>query len=300
MFHPVPVYVGLRYVVSRNRGFFISFISWISMLGICVGVAALITIISVMNGLERETRTRLLSLASHATIGAFAGLVANVNLGLPIVPSLAFAFMAAAIVGLVTDEFVLKPFRAAGFITTAIGSIALTIALENVVRFVFGNELRGYDLPIQRDWRFEGLRIGPQQVQNLLIAVAVMGAVFLFLFAGEMIASTDGLASPTAAILKSISRPERAAKPLTRSCSAVSSLWAVKEGGCARNERARISRSTCCRVSRHSATIAPTRGPACSRSRLLKLSRSESRLWEVESCSSRATRRRSCSCARRS
>ena len=55
MFHPVPVYVGLRYVVSRRRGFFVSFISWISMLGICVGVLALITIISVMNGLERET-----------------------------------------------------------------------------------------------------------------------------------------------------------------------------------------------------------------------------------------------------
>jgi lipoprotein-releasing system permease protein len=68
MFHPVPVYVGLRYVVSRHRGFFVSFISWISMLGICVGVAALITVISVMNGLERETWTRLLSLPSHATL----------------------------------------------------------------------------------------------------------------------------------------------------------------------------------------------------------------------------------------
>ncbi len=68
MFHPVPVYVGLRYVVSRSRGFFVSFISWISMLGICVGVAALITIISVMNGLASEVRTRLLSLASHATL----------------------------------------------------------------------------------------------------------------------------------------------------------------------------------------------------------------------------------------
>jgi lipoprotein-releasing system permease protein len=70
MFHPVSVYVGLRYVVSRRRGFFVSFISWISMLGICVGVLALITIISVMNGLEGEMRTRLLSLASHATLAA--------------------------------------------------------------------------------------------------------------------------------------------------------------------------------------------------------------------------------------
>src|SRR5437660_6836775 len=97
------------------------------------------------------------ALASHATIGAFAGYVANVSFGLPVVPSLLFGFLVAGLFGLATDELVLKPFRAAGFITTAIGSIALTIALENVVRFAFGNELRGYDLPIRRDWRFEGI-----------------------------------------------------------------------------------------------------------------------------------------------
>lgn len=121
------------------------------------------------------------ALASHATIGAFAGYVANVYWGLPILPSVLAAFVVAGMIGVVSDEFVLKPFRAAGFITTAIGSIALTIALENVVRFGFGNELRGYDLPINRDWRFNGIRIGPQQVQNLAIAVAVMAALFAFL-----------------------------------------------------------------------------------------------------------------------
>ena len=68
MFHPLPLYIGLRYVRSRSQGFFVSFISWVSMLGICVGVAALITVISVMNGLEGEMRGRLLSLASHATL----------------------------------------------------------------------------------------------------------------------------------------------------------------------------------------------------------------------------------------
>src|SRR5262249_58467299 len=118
---------------------------------------------------------------SHATIGAFAGYVANVGFGLPVVPLLACAFMVAGIIGVLSDEFVLKPFRPAGFITRAIGSIALTIALENLVRFIFGNELRGYDLPLRRDWRFEGIRIGPQQVENLAIAIIVMAVVFLFL-----------------------------------------------------------------------------------------------------------------------
>ncbi len=121
------------------------------------------------------------ALASHATVGAFAGYLANVRLGLPVLPSVLVAFVAAGIVGIASDEFVLKRFRPAGFITTAIASIALTIALENIVRFVFGNELRGYALPIARDLRFEGIRVGPQQLQNLAIAAVAMAALFAFL-----------------------------------------------------------------------------------------------------------------------
>ncbi len=121
------------------------------------------------------------ALASHMTIGAYAGFVANVSFGMPVYVSLLAAFVIAGLVGWLSDEFVLKPFRAAGFITTAIGSIALTIALENVVRFIFGNAMRGYKLPLQRDWVIGGLRIGPQQVENLVIALIVMGLLFAFL-----------------------------------------------------------------------------------------------------------------------
>ena len=68
MFHPLPIFVGLRYVRTRRRGFFVSFISWVSMLGVALGVAALITIISVMNGFEGELRARLVALTAHATV----------------------------------------------------------------------------------------------------------------------------------------------------------------------------------------------------------------------------------------
>jgi branched-chain amino acid transport system permease protein len=121
------------------------------------------------------------AVASHATIGAFAGYVANVTLGLPVLASVVVAFFVAGAVGVASDELVLKPFRTAGYITTAIASIALTIALENVIRFAFGNELRGYDLPIVRDLRVGGIRIGPQQLQNLAIAAIAMAALFAFL-----------------------------------------------------------------------------------------------------------------------
>jgi lipoprotein-releasing system permease protein len=73
MFHPLPIFVGLRYVRTRRQGFFVSFISWVSMLGVCLGVAALITIVSVMNGFEGELRNRLVSLTAHATIEAPSG-----------------------------------------------------------------------------------------------------------------------------------------------------------------------------------------------------------------------------------
>src|SRR5262245_35230941 len=65
---PLPLFIGLRYVYARRRQFFLSFITWISMIGLCLGVAAIITIISVMNGFENELRGRLLSLSSHATL----------------------------------------------------------------------------------------------------------------------------------------------------------------------------------------------------------------------------------------
>src|SRR5438045_6362721 len=121
------------------------------------------------------------ALASLMTIGAYAGLVANVSFGMPVYVALLAAFVVAGLVGWLCDEFVLKPFRASGFVTTAIGSIALTIALENCVRFVFGNQLRGYDLPIRRDWVMGGLRVGPQQVENLVIAIIAMAMLFAFL-----------------------------------------------------------------------------------------------------------------------
>ncbi len=121
------------------------------------------------------------AIASHATVGAFAGYVANVTLHLSILPSLAIAFIVAGLVGVASDEVVLKRFRPAGYITTAIASIALTIALENIVRFAFGNELRGYDLPIARDLRIGGIRVGPQQLENLAVAAVAMAALFGFL-----------------------------------------------------------------------------------------------------------------------
>src|SRR5579859_3835760 len=70
MFHPLSLYIGLRYVRARSHKFFVSFITWASLLGVGVGVAALIVILSVMNGFENELRDRLISLSAHARVTA--------------------------------------------------------------------------------------------------------------------------------------------------------------------------------------------------------------------------------------
>ncbi len=73
MFRPFELFVGLRYTHSRRRTHFISFISMTSMLGIALGVTALITVLSVMNGFEKELRDRILGMASHATVTTYTG-----------------------------------------------------------------------------------------------------------------------------------------------------------------------------------------------------------------------------------
>src|ERR1700719_1461518 len=70
MFQPVPVFVGLRYSVAREHSFFVSFITWVSLLGVALGVAILIVVLSVMNGLGSELRDRLLSVSAHASLNA--------------------------------------------------------------------------------------------------------------------------------------------------------------------------------------------------------------------------------------
>ena len=145
------------------------------------------------------------SVASHATIGAFAGYCANVWLGLPLIPSAAAAFLAAGVAGVFSDLLVLRPLRAHGLITVTIASVALTIALENLVRLGFGNSLRDYDLPILRDWRFGGIRMGPQQLEDLAISAVVVATLFSFLAFTRLGKAMRAVAdNPTLASIKGI------------------------------------------------------------------------------------------------
>jgi len=77
MFKPLILYIGLRYTRAKRRTQFISFITLTSVLGIALGVMALIVVLSVMNGFQAELRERILGMTSHTTITGHNGQLAD-------------------------------------------------------------------------------------------------------------------------------------------------------------------------------------------------------------------------------
>lgn len=73
MFHPLALYIGLRYTRTKRKNNFISFISLVSIGGIALGLATMIVVLSVMNGFQHEVRSRSLSMTAHVAVTGLAG-----------------------------------------------------------------------------------------------------------------------------------------------------------------------------------------------------------------------------------
>jgi branched-subunit amino acid ABC-type transport system permease component len=116
-----------------------------------------------------------------ATVGAYAAWAVNAPLGLPVPVAVAAAFAVAGGAGALVEFGALERLGRGGALMKAIGSLAMAMVLENLVRFAFGNDLRAFDLPLARDLALGPVRIGPQQLANLAAAVAIMAAVWAFL-----------------------------------------------------------------------------------------------------------------------
>ena len=144
-------------------------------------------------------------IGAMATIGAYAGWMANTGGGFSIWTAVAVAFIAAALIGLAVEKVAVRPLEASGALTMAIASLAMSIVLENAIRFFFSNNLRGFDAPLERDVVALGIRFGPQQVRNLLIALGIMLLIWAVLkftrFGRAMRASAD---NPDLARLKGV------------------------------------------------------------------------------------------------
>ena len=150
------------------------------------------------------------SVSGVATLGAFAGYLAH-GAGLQVAGALAVAFLVAGVAGLALDKVAHLPLVKQGALPAAIASIASGIVLENLVRLGFGNEPRGYDRPIARDITFGDIRVNPQQLETLALALGIMVVVFAALTFSRVVKAMRASAdNPELAALKGI-RPERVA-----------------------------------------------------------------------------------------
>ncbi len=77
MFRPAALFIGLRYTRAKKRNHFISFISLMSMLGIALGILVLITVLSVMNGFDKEIKKRVFSMVPAMTVASVFNSLAN-------------------------------------------------------------------------------------------------------------------------------------------------------------------------------------------------------------------------------
>lgn len=77
MFNPAALFIGMRYTRAKRRNHFISFISLVSMIGIALGVAVLITVLSVMNGFDREIKKRVFGMVPPITVSSNSGALSD-------------------------------------------------------------------------------------------------------------------------------------------------------------------------------------------------------------------------------
>jgi len=151
------------------------------------------------------------AIGALASVGAYAGWLVNSQWGWPLPAAFAAAFVIAGLIAALAERIAIRPLRNAGALMMAIASLAIGLILENLLRFGFGNDLRNFDLPIARDLRIGELRIGPQQIDNVAIALVTMILLWLFLRHTWLGRSMRAVAdNPDLARLKGVD-PERVA-----------------------------------------------------------------------------------------
>jgi branched-chain amino acid transport system permease protein len=112
--------------------------------------------------------------SGYLTIGAFAALAANHGLGWRIEWAWLLALAATGGVAWAVDRVTFRPMRTRRPFALAIASIGVTFFLENVVRLVWGNDYRSYDVPTTRAMVWAGLRVGREQLVMLGVTVLLM------------------------------------------------------------------------------------------------------------------------------
>src|SRR6266436_5050376 len=121
------------------------------------------------------------AVSTYLTVGAYLALALNHSLHAPIGLAWLGALAGTGSVALVVDRIAFRPMRDRRPFSLAIASIGVAFVLENVVRFIWSNDFRSYDIPVTRAMSVAGLRIGRDQLLILGVGVVLMALAQAFL-----------------------------------------------------------------------------------------------------------------------
>jgi branched-subunit amino acid ABC-type transport system permease component len=121
------------------------------------------------------------AVSTYLTVGAYVAFVLNQGVRAPIELAWLGALLVTGVVALVVDRIAFRPMRDRRPFSLAIASIGVAFVLENVVRFIWGNDFRSYDVPVTRAATIAGLKIGREQLLILGVAVVLMMLAQAFL-----------------------------------------------------------------------------------------------------------------------
>ncbi|RTL55437.1 MAG: branched-chain amino acid ABC transporter permease [Bradyrhizobiaceae bacterium] len=141
------------------------------------------------------------------TFGAYAAWVVNHLLGLPLVAATAIASLVVAGVMVICDKLIFEKLRDAGSITLLVASLGLSLVLENICRFSFGNSTRNFDIEIARPMRWHGIRINHEQLTTAITVIACVIVLQLLLHASPLGRAMRATAdNPSLAAVRGIER----------------------------------------------------------------------------------------------
>jgi len=121
------------------------------------------------------------AIGTYITAGAFIAFAANVTLRLPLAVAFLLTMVLTGFLGIGIDRLAFRPMRTRRSLTLAIVSIGVSFVLENICRFIWGNDLRSYNLPVSRGMEWGGVRVGREQLVIVLVSLAFMVLVQMLL-----------------------------------------------------------------------------------------------------------------------
>ncbi|MFT5786879.1 MAG: branched-subunit amino acid ABC-type transport system permease component [Yoonia sp.] len=121
------------------------------------------------------------AIGGYITVGAFAAYTLNVSLGLPLALAAAGAMAFTGLVVWLAHVLVFRPMESQSSVTLLVVSIALTLILESIVRLFFSADVRGFDIPLERPWKFLGARITTEQIEIIICAIVLATCLHILL-----------------------------------------------------------------------------------------------------------------------